>query len=82
MLHFDTFARSKNLKFYAMIGEARTVKKAAMSAGLDRSQAFRLIGKWKSAGLIHKSTLHSNKYTYTEAGELLLKNLAPLLSYV
>jgi hypothetical protein len=66
---------------FAMIGNSRTVKSAAQAAGLTRPHAFRLIFKWRAGGLIEKDSSY-NKYVYTSKGELMLKDLTPLLKYI
>lgn len=74
--------KSKNCKFYTMIGECRTVRLASQNAGIGRQHGTKILKQWVDKGLIVKGTIHNNKYTYTHKGQLLRARVADMLILV
>lgn len=73
MFKDSSLYRSKNVKFFAMIGGARTARQAAADCGISFQHANNLVRVWRTEGLLMKASVGNlkqiNKNAYTDKGE-------------
>ena len=75
----SAFVRSKNIVFFAMIDECRTITQAAKTSGITKQHASKLAMMLVQEGWLEKE---GRKYSSTLEGKKLLKLIVPLLGYV
>jgi hypothetical protein len=72
----ESLFRSKNIRFYLLLCARDTVRRSARESRLSSQHATRLLKVWRVAGFVTRlSSLHGERYVYTEKGLELKRRL-------